>query len=148
MGFRRSPADPCLYIKNTSNDLVIWILWVNNCLLLGHYEDVSKYHKMMNNYFDCNNIGELKEYVGCKVESREGNKRILIVQSVIIRCFIDKFGMRENPRIEVPAPSNHSFSPIMDGDELDEVDHKGYQSGVGKLLYLSRWLHPDILNIT
>jgi hypothetical protein len=79
MGFRRSPADPCLHIKNTSNGLVIWILWVDNCLLLGHQEDVNKYHQMMNNYFDCDNIGELKEYIGCKIESREGGKRILIV---------------------------------------------------------------------
>jgi hypothetical protein len=148
MGFRRSPADPCLYIKNTSNGLVIWILWVDNCLLLGHQEDVRKYHQMMNNYFDCNNIGKLKEYFGCKIESREGDKRILIVQPVTIRSFIDKFGIRENPKIEVPASSSDSFNPVMDGDELDEVDQKGYQSGIGKLLYLSRWSHPDILNIT
>jgi hypothetical protein len=61
MGFRRSPADPCLYIKNTSYGLVIWTSWVDNCLILGHQEDLTQYHKMMNNYFDCNNIGELKE---------------------------------------------------------------------------------------
>jgi hypothetical protein len=36
----------------------------------------------------------------------------------------------------------------MDGDELNEVDQKGYQSGVGKLLYLLRWSRRDILNIT
>jgi hypothetical protein len=103
---------------------------------------------MMNNYFDCDNIGELKEYIRYKIESREGDKRILIVQPVIIRSFIDKFEIRENPRIEVPASSSDSFSPVMDGDELDEVDQKGYQSGFDNLLYLSRWSRPDILNIT
>jgi hypothetical protein len=36
----------------------------------------------------------------------------------------------------------------MKGDELDEVDHKGYHPGIGKLLYLSRWSRPEILNIT
>jgi hypothetical protein len=70
------------------------------------------------------------------------------LQPVIISCFIHEFVIKENPRIEVPDYSSDSFSTVMDGDELDEVDHKGYQSGVGKLLYLSRWLHPDILNIT
>jgi hypothetical protein len=80
---------------------------------------------MMNNYFECNNIGELKEYIGCKIEGREGDNRILIVQPVIIRSCIDEFGIKENPRIEVPASSSDSFIPAMDRDELDEVYQKG-----------------------
>ena len=31
----------------------------------------GKYHKLMNSYFDCDNIGVLKEYVGCKIEKDE-----------------------------------------------------------------------------
>ena len=148
MGFYRSPADPCLYVKNTSNGLVIWISWVDDCLLIGHKNEVSKYHAVMNSYFDCDNVGELKEYVGCKIETRKDEKRILIVQPVIVRSFIDEFGIEENRKIEVPASTNDSFSPVMDGDELNEEEQKGYRSGVGKLLYLSRWSRPDILNIT
>jgi hypothetical protein len=30
----------------------------------------------------------------------------------------------KNPRIEVPASSSDSYCPIMDGDELDEVDQR------------------------
>jgi Reverse transcriptase (RNA-dependent DNA polymerase) len=55
MGFQQSPADPCLYIKNTTNGLVFWISWVDDCILMGHQDEVSKYHKLMNNYFDCDN---------------------------------------------------------------------------------------------
>jgi hypothetical protein len=40
---------------------------------------------MMNGYFECNDIGELKEYVGCKNENREFNNWISIVQPVIIK---------------------------------------------------------------
>jgi hypothetical protein len=54
------------------NGLVTWISWVDVCLLLGHEEYVSKYHKMMKSYFECDNIGELKEYSECKIESRKG----------------------------------------------------------------------------
>jgi hypothetical protein len=36
---------------------------------------------------------------------------------------------------------------IIEGNEvLNVVDMKQYQAGVGKLLYLSRWSHPDISN--
>ena len=56
MGFKRSDSDPCLYFKNTDNGLVIWISWVDDCLLVGHQDEVKKYHKMMNEYFDCDNV--------------------------------------------------------------------------------------------
>jgi len=64
MGFQRSTSDPCLYFKNTEKGLVIWISWVDDCLLVGHQDKLSKYHALMNSYFECNNIGELQEYVG------------------------------------------------------------------------------------
>jgi hypothetical protein len=57
------------------------------------------------------------------------------VQLIIIRSFIDEY---INPRIEVPVSTNDSFSLVMDGDEVNTADQNGYQSGVGKLLYLSR----------
>jgi hypothetical protein len=68
----------------------------------------------------------LKEYLGCKIEGIEGDSRILIVQPIIIRFFKNEYGIEENPTIKVPASSSGSFSPVMDGDELDEVDQKGY----------------------
>jgi hypothetical protein len=98
---------------------------------------------VMNSYFDCNNIGELKEYVGCKIKKRKNESQILIVQPITIRSFIDKFGIQGNNKIEIPVLSNDYFSPVMDGDELDKGDQKGYQSGV-----VVRWSSPDILNIT
>ena len=148
MGFRRSPADPCLYVKNTTNGIVILILWVDDCILMGNKDEVSKYHKLMNSYFDCDNIGVLKEYVGCKIEKDEKKKCLLISQPVIVRSFIDEFGINENHKITVPASKGDSLFPTMDGDDLTEEEQKGYRSGVGKLLYLSRWSRPDILNIT
>jgi hypothetical protein len=148
MGFRRSSADPCLYVKDAKNGLVIWISWVDDCLIMGHKSEVSKYHAVMNSYFDCDNIGDLKEYVGCKIDKQERGNCLLITQPVIVRSFIDEFGIQEDKKIEIPASRSDSFSPILDGDELKEEDQKGYQSGVGKLLYLSRWSRPDILNIT
>jgi hypothetical protein len=103
MGYRRSSADPCLYVKNTKNGLVIWISWVEDCLIMGHKSEVSKYHAVMSSYFDRDNIGNLKEYVGCKIDKQERGNRLLKTQPVIVRSFIDEFGIQEDKRIEIPA---------------------------------------------
>jgi Reverse transcriptase (RNA-dependent DNA polymerase) len=36
IGFKRSNSDSCLNFKVTDKGLVIWILWVDDCLLVGH----------------------------------------------------------------------------------------------------------------
>jgi hypothetical protein len=109
MRFRRSSADPCLYVKDTKNGLVIWILWVDDCLLMVHKNKVSKYNAVMNSYFDCDNIGDLKEYVGCKIDKQERGNRLLITQLVIVRSFIDEFGIQEEKKSKYqPQEATHS----------------------------------------
>jgi hypothetical protein len=85
MGFKRSRAAMCLNFKNSEkNGIMIWILWVDDCLLIGHKEEVSKYKNIMQQYFKCEDIGELKEYVGCKVDRNKKDKGLKVSQSVII----------------------------------------------------------------
>jgi hypothetical protein len=110
--FKRSSSDQCLSFKNTKKGLVIGILWVDSCLLMGHKSEVSKYHAVMNSYFDCDNIGDLMEYVGCKIKKQERGNHLLITQPVIMRSFIDEFAIQEDIKIEIPASRSDSFSPI------------------------------------
>jgi hypothetical protein len=53
---------------------VIWISWEDNCLLIGHKEEVSNYKYMMQQYFECEDIGESKDYAGCKIDWNKKDK--------------------------------------------------------------------------
>jgi hypothetical protein len=59
----------------------------------------------MNSYFDCDNILDLKEYVGCKIDKQERGNCLLITQPVIVRSFMDELNflreLKENGIIEV-----------------------------------------------
>jgi hypothetical protein len=93
----------------------------------------------MNEYFNCGNVGELKEYVGCKIERKIDKKMLVILQPVIIQSFIDAFSIIYNEKIETPASSGKLSSPVASGEGLNEKEQKRYRTGVGKLLYLLRW---------
>jgi hypothetical protein len=109
MGFRRSSADPCLYVKDSKNRLVIWISWVDDCLLMGHKKEVRKYHAVMNSYFDCDNFGDLKEYVGCKIDKQERGNCLLITQPEIVGSFIDEFKIQKDKKSKYqPQEAIHS----------------------------------------
>ena len=91
---------------------------------------------------DCDDSGELKEYVGCKIE-RKGN-RIKLTQPVLVQSFADEFDIPPNTPCNLPA--QHGKELTSDGIKLSENEMKIFRSGVGKLLFLMRYSRPDILN--
>ena len=50
--------------------------------------------------------------------------------------------------METPASHGDIFVPGELSDQMSAEKQKVYRSGVGKLLYLSKWSRPDIQNIT
>ena len=64
MGLKRSSADPCLYHSWTNIGLVIIISWIDDNLIIGCPEVVERTKKELMTYFECENCGEMEEYVG------------------------------------------------------------------------------------
>eukprot|EP00957_Ditylum_brightwellii_P207232 15352091-Ditylum_brightwellii.AAC.1 len=68
MGFKRNKVDLCLYFKWIGGFLITWMSWVDECLVAGPQELVCEAKREMMSQFECNKLGEMDEYVGCKVE--------------------------------------------------------------------------------
>lgn len=85
LGFTRSQCDPCVYYKWNKNGLVMWISWIDDMLCIGCPKDVEKSKNEFVKVFDCDDIGEFKEYVGCKI-TRDGK-----IHEIYTTCFVTKF---------------------------------------------------------
>jgi len=71
IGFTRSAADPCLYVKNDSrHGLILIVSWIDDLLIVGSVEAVHDTRKQLQERFDCEDIGALQEYIGCKINFR------------------------------------------------------------------------------
>ena len=68
MFWKKSWVDPCIYYKETENGLVLWLSWINDCLCVGPDIEVKKARADILARFECDNVGELKEYLGCKID--------------------------------------------------------------------------------
>jgi len=69
--YKRSLADPCLYFA-WALGLVIWLSWIDDCLYCRKPNDMKYYKSKLMLKLNCKDIGDLQEYVGCKIE-RKGN---------------------------------------------------------------------------
>jgi hypothetical protein len=107
MKYTRSKADPCLYFSWTVDGLIIWLSWVDDCLVVGKKEGVLKAKKQMTDRFDGDEVGELKEYIGCKVDYDPIGGHVKITQPVLLQSFVDEFKL---PTGDVP------ITPAVPGD--------------------------------
>jgi len=147
MRYTRSKADPCLQFNWTTQGLVVWLSWVDDCMICGTPEAVKIAKKQMMEHFECEEIGEMKEYIGCKIERNKEEGWMKLTQPVLMQSYKDEFTINddgETPR--TPATPGEVLQRGEKENEVSDDDQKTYRSGVGKLLYMMKWTRPDILN--
>ena len=76
----------------------------------------------------------------------KGRKMIRLTQPVIIQSFGDELNMREDGKVTTPGAPGKVLQKCTPKNKFDSTKHKKYQKGVRKLVYLSHWSCPDILN--
>jgi hypothetical protein len=146
MKYTRSKADPCLYYRWTIHGLILWISWVDDCLICGKYEGVQEAKKDMMKRFDCDEVGELKEYVGCKVEHNKEEGWIKLTQPVLLQSYDDEFELPKGESPRTPAIPGEVLQKGEEENQVSEKEQSKYRSGVGKLLHMMKWTRPEILN--
>ena len=142
VGLKRSKADPCVYFRGTNNGLNIWTSWVDDLLSIGNKTDVFEGREKLKEYFSLDEVGEVSEYVGCKTEHNKEAGYLQMTQPVLIQSFRDEF---ELPEFNYKTPAAPQET-LVEGPVMDEKLHRLYRKGVGKLIHLSKYLRPDILN--
>ena len=148
--FSRNRAEPCVFFKWEEGYLVIFLIWVDDCCISGHKHIVEKVVKKFTGMFDCKDLGELTEYVGCKVERTR--RWIRLTQPVKVQIFIDEFNCIGDggPNHRAPTTPAQPGSVLQfDKDKqvaLSDQRQSTYRSGVGILLHMMRWSRPDTLN--
>jgi hypothetical protein len=146
MGFQRGSADPCLYWKyDKKKGYTIWLSWIDDCLGLGPRDNVMESKNEFCKLFDCDDIGEFKEYVGCKLHIDRDNRTMKFTQPVLIQSFEDEFILPKY-NYKVPGEPHKVLQKCEEGHALNHKKHALYRKGVGKLLHLMRWSRPEIYN--
>ena len=142
IGFVRSRADPCLLFRSGIDGFVVFLVYVDDCLICGSREGIRNCVRDIKKRFNISEMGNLSEYVGAKY-IREGNKYIISQQALIdgISTLFDV----ENEVPTTPAISGQVLLKSTSDDILlNEQQQTVFRSGVGKLLYLTKLSRPDM----
>jgi len=131
MLYKQSPADPCLHYCWTMSGLIVWLTWIDDCLIAGNSKGVKAAKEQMKQRFECDDVGFLTEYVGCKVQRNMDS--IKFTQPVLLQSFVDEFGCKKGTQY-TPADPRQVLILCELKSGLNSKDQTEYRSGVGKFV--------------
>jgi len=109
--------------------VVIWLTWIDDCLIAGDEKGVKTTKEQIKGRFDCDDVGLLNEYVRCKIEHDE--KSIRFTQLVLLQSFEDECKCKAG-KVMVPVEAG---SLLVKKGKKDKALSKGeqthYRRGVG-----------------
>jgi hypothetical protein len=109
---------------------------VDDCLVCGSAKGVKIAKAQMMKQFNCDEIGNMNEYVGCKIDRNFEDGMIKFTQPVMLQSFHDEFEMPEGKAASTPAAPGELLVKGKEGTHLKSDQQATYRSGVGKLLHI------------
>ncbi|OMO69325.1 Integrase, catalytic core [Corchorus capsularis] len=140
LGFQKSKNEATLYIKQSTSDLLIVSLYVDDLLVIGsNSELVQQFKSEMFEVFDMTDLGEMSYFLGMEISQSE--QGIFINQNKYAGEVLKKFKMFNCKPVPTPLVVNEKLSK---DDGCEKVDETLYRSLIGCLLYLAA-TRPDIM---
>jgi hypothetical protein len=119
------------------------ISWINDNMIVGPSDLVMKLKNNLMKQFECDNCGELTEYIRNKIKC-VGEDAIRLVQTVLTQSYEDEFELGKRCYNTPAQPGTVLMRPTEGKEVLSATDQTALRSGVGKLMYQMQYSRPDI----
>lgn len=141
--FTSSINDPCLYIRKSSNEILIIALYVDDLLLIGNSTFmIDKLKGEFKKRFEMKDLGAVAVMLGIEIKRDRSNRKLYISQREYTDHVLNRFGMSQCRPVTTPMEkaSSKPKSELLD----IPADDVPYRQAIGSLIYLVTGSRPDI----
>ena len=118
-------------------------------LIIGKKEQIQEFAIMIQKEFSVKIQHNLADYLGCEFHMNKERTKGWLGQPPIIKSLEQKIGERAMKERLSMTPGSPRFTARRlenEEDNVNAIDHETYRSGVGTLLYLTKYSRPDLSN--
>ena len=141
IGFKQSPAYPCVYISGGhESSMIIVAVYVDDLIMIAkNTEEMKHLKKRLSTTFKMKDMGELHYCLEITIEQDQERNSLWIHQHQYISKLIEKYGLSEAKPVSTPADPGIK---LIKDDGSKSVNPDLYQSMVGSLLYAAIATRP------
>lgn len=147
-GFIRSYADHSLFVKQTSEYILIVIVYVDDLIMMANNMETMDHlkHRLEKEY-NMTDLGELHHCLGIEFKRDRVARTITLSQKHFIQEVLERFGMQDCKPIGTPLDANSKLVKLTD-EEFKQYDEQmqgiPYKQAVGALMYIMVGTRPDL----
>ncbi|KAA0045094.1 putative mitochondrial protein [Cucumis melo var. makuwa] len=139
LGFTSSPHDSALFTRQTSNGIVLLLLYVDDMIIAGEDpQTIFDLQCYLDKHFEMKDLGNLNYFLGLEISSSPSG--YYLSQANYASDLLSQSGITDSATFSTPLDPNGRLTPF-DGVPLD--DPTLYRQLVGNLIYLTV-TRPDI----
>jgi hypothetical protein len=131
----------CLFYKWPDHGLCLRISYIDDLADAGSKTAVLQSKKSITQIFECDEVGEINEYVDCTIQHNQKGGWMKLTQPVLLQSLKDEFVLPYEI-LSSPAVPGEVFTK--DDDDTNKAEQKYYCKGVGKLLHLAKWSRVEV----
>lgn len=143
LGYRKTSADPCIYVKGSGATLVFLSLYVDDVIIASRSRKLLDKEKLkLMDGFEMEDQGPIHHILGMAVTRARDQGKLYMSQEVYVRDMLKRFGMEECKPISTPMEINKKMVKLGPDDPGEKAGE--YMAAIGCLLWLSMGTRPDI----
>lgn len=140
LNFKRSDAEPCLYIKSSENTVSIIVLYVDDMLFLCNDKNEMNFVKeRMTLEFEIKDLGSVENFMGIEINRDRKHRILTLSQEKYAKDILTRFDMIDSKPRAIPIEVNLDLN-----DEDTVLTEHPYRELLGSLMYLMLGTRPDI----
>jgi hypothetical protein len=147
LGFTRTKADNCLYIKGSMQNLqdcIIIVVYVDDIILCYHEKNRNTAKSITDDLgkkYQIKILGDIRRYLGSLVVRNRLENSLTISQSDYVNEILERFGMEDAKGKQTPMEVG---CDLRKRQETEAKTNKPYRELMGALMYLAICTRPDI----
>lgn len=140
-GFIRAPSDLGIYSFTRNSSVLLLALYVDDLLLLSNDASLVTFAKsLLGSHFSMKDLGAVKSFLGMDVSQAPG--RVSICLSRYLSKVLADFNMTDCNPVSVPLSPSLDLTSFSPDEQFPDASR--YRSMVGKLLFASNTVRPDL----
>lgn len=147
-GFQRGHADHSLYIMQSSEFLVIVVLYVDDLILLASsMTKMLEVKAMLKEEYEMTDLGELSYCLGVEFKRDRAARTITMSQHKYLEEILKRFNIEECKAIGTPLDTHVKLPKLTEADFEEvkaEMASVPYKAAVGCLMYAMVATRPDL----
>lgn len=144
--YKRSGQDACVYVKEVSTGVFVYLLlYVNDMLIASKkMSEIKKLKDQLSSTFEMKDLGAARRILGMDIIRDRDKGTLRLSHTEYLKKVIRNFSVENAKIAQTPIGAHFNLSSVKDLSECIDTDVTPYCSAVGSIMYAMVGSRPDL----